>query len=55
MKENWRLDWIIKIGDGKLGLEIDGIAEVEIPNDLLVLESQNPLSYCGLYLSRYVG
>ena len=34
-----------QIGDGNLRLEDDGVAEIEIPNDLLVLESQSPLSF----------
>ena len=36
-------EWIIKIGDGKLGMDNDGTAEVEIPTEFLILESTSPL------------
>nr|XP_043626130.1 uncharacterized protein LOC122597620 [Erigeron canadensis] len=37
-------EWILKVGDGVLGDENDGEAEIQIPKDLLVAESNDPLS-----------
>ena len=36
-------DWIIKIGDGKVGVDNDGVAEVEIPSELLIMDTSSPL------------
>ena len=35
--------WILDIGDGIIGHENDGYATVEIPNDLLITEYDNPI------------
>ncbi|XP_057455303.1 uncharacterized protein LOC130746629 isoform X1 [Lotus japonicus] len=36
-------DWLLDIGDGKLNRSSDGESTIEIPKDLLILESENPI------------
>ena len=36
-------DWLIKVGEGKLGILSDGISEIQIPKDLLVKEVYSPI------------
>jgi ATP-dependent DNA helicase PIF1 len=36
-------EWILKVGDGVLGEENDGETSIQIPNDLLILNKENPL------------
>nr|XP_043615840.1 uncharacterized protein LOC122587742 [Erigeron canadensis] len=36
-------EWILKVGDGVLGADNDGEAEIEIPKDLLITDSNDPL------------
>ncbi|XP_028793347.1 uncharacterized protein LOC114749047 [Neltuma alba] len=36
-------NWLLDIGDGQIGLPHDGMAEIEIPNDLLILDSHDHL------------
>ncbi|KAK1423926.1 hypothetical protein QVD17_19237 [Tagetes erecta] len=36
-------EWILKLGDGILGDENDGETEIEIPEDLLILDENNPM------------
>lgn len=38
-----RKEWIIKIGDGQLGVVNVGIGEIEIPPESLILNSSSPL------------
>ncbi|XP_070005486.1 uncharacterized protein [Nicotiana sylvestris] len=44
-------DWILAIGDGKIGCSIDGIKKVEIPDDLLIHNCDDPIS--GIVESTY--
>ncbi|XP_070004230.1 uncharacterized protein [Nicotiana sylvestris] len=44
-------DWILAIGDGKIGCSIDGIEKVEIPDDLLIHNCDDPIS--GIVESTY--
>ncbi|XP_075079773.1 uncharacterized protein LOC142165026 [Nicotiana tabacum] len=37
-------DWILAIGDGNIGCSIDGIEKVEIPDDLLIHNYDDPIS-----------
>ncbi|XP_012841489.1 PREDICTED: uncharacterized protein LOC105961772 [Erythranthe guttata] len=37
-------DWILKIGNGEIGEENDGEASIEIPHDMLILDSEDPFS-----------
>jgi len=37
------LDWIVKIGDGKLEEPNDGLAEVEIPREFLISYFNDPI------------
>lgn len=37
-------EWILKLGDGLLGEENDGDTDIEIPEDLLILDQENPIS-----------
>ncbi|XP_076905905.1 uncharacterized protein LOC143561816 [Bidens hawaiensis] len=37
-------EWLLELGEGKLGGDNDGNAIIEIPNDLLILDSNDPLS-----------
>ncbi|MCH79884.1 ATP-dependent DNA helicase PIF1 [Trifolium medium] len=43
-------DWILKIGDGLLGTDDHGEAQIQIPEDLCILEADNPL----LHLVNFV-
>ena len=36
-------DWILKIGDGKIGFNENGECSVEIPHDLLIEATETPL------------
>ena len=36
-------NWIIKIEDGKLGLDDGVVAEIKISDDLLILDTESPL------------
>ncbi|XP_028799355.1 uncharacterized protein LOC114754711 [Neltuma alba] len=42
-KLEWFSNWLLHIGDGKLGESSDGVAEVEIPKELLLTNYNNPL------------
>ena len=45
MKETKKFgEWILDIGDGKIGTDENGKAEFEIPEDLLILNSDDGLS-----------
>ncbi|XP_059295623.1 uncharacterized protein LOC132048957 [Lycium ferocissimum] len=44
-------DWILAIGDGKIGCSIDGIEKIEIPDDLLMHNCDDPVS--GIVESTY--
>ncbi|XP_059289718.1 uncharacterized protein LOC132043247 isoform X6 [Lycium ferocissimum] len=44
-------DWILAIGDGKIGCSIDGIEKIEIPDDLLIHNCDDPIS--GIVESTY--
>ncbi|XP_070011315.1 uncharacterized protein [Nicotiana sylvestris] len=44
-------DWILAIGDGNIGCSIDGIKKVEIPDDLLIHNCDDPVS--GIVESTY--
>nr|XP_009766356.1 PREDICTED: ATP-dependent DNA helicase PIF1-like [Nicotiana sylvestris] len=44
-------DWILAIGDGKIGCSIDGIEKVEIPDDLIIHNCDDPIS--GMLESTY--
>ncbi|XP_076885915.1 uncharacterized protein LOC143535580 [Bidens hawaiensis] len=37
-------EWLLELGEGKLGGDNDGNAIIEIPDDLLICDSNNPLS-----------
>nr|XP_016465484.1 PREDICTED: ATP-dependent DNA helicase pif1-like [Nicotiana tabacum] len=37
-------DWILAIGDGMIGSSVDGNEKVQIPDDLLIKESVDPIS-----------
>ncbi|XP_047264096.1 uncharacterized protein LOC124896570 [Capsicum annuum] len=37
-------NWILDIGDGRIGSSVDGIEKVSIPKDLLINESIDPIS-----------
>ncbi|XP_022025052.1 uncharacterized protein LOC110925406 [Helianthus annuus] len=37
-------EWILKLGDGLLGDQNDGEAEIEIPDDLLIKDEVNPIA-----------
>ena len=36
-------DWLLQVGEGKLGNSQDGIAEIEIPESILITEDIDPL------------
>ena len=36
-------EWILKVGDGTLGEPNDGIAEIEIPSEFLITDSDEPI------------
>ncbi|XP_028791065.1 ATP-dependent DNA helicase PIF1-like [Neltuma alba] len=36
--------WLLDVGDGNLGMPHDGIAEIEIPDDLLITNYDDPVS-----------
>ncbi|XP_061354352.1 uncharacterized protein LOC133298985 [Gastrolobium bilobum] len=38
------VDSIIKVGDGQVGIDTNDVARVEIPEDLLILDSTKPLA-----------
>ncbi|XP_033508174.2 uncharacterized protein [Nicotiana tomentosiformis] len=38
------LDWILAIGDGMVGTSVDGYEKVQIPDDLLIKQSVDPIS-----------
>ncbi|XP_022032765.1 uncharacterized protein LOC110933870 [Helianthus annuus] len=38
-------EWILKLGDGLLGDENDGEVDIEIPDDLLIHDQVNPISF----------
>jgi len=38
-------DWILKLGDGKLSEPNDGEAAIDIPEDMLLLDSLHPIDY----------
>ncbi|XP_076927535.1 uncharacterized protein LOC143591113 [Bidens hawaiensis] len=38
------VEWLLALGEGKLGSDNDGNAIIEIPNDLLIRDSSDPLS-----------
>ncbi|XP_028752703.1 uncharacterized protein LOC114712351 [Neltuma alba] len=46
-KLEWFSNWLLHIGDGKLGESTDGVAEVEIPKELLLTNYNNPLHAIG--------
>lgn len=37
-------DWILEIGDGRIGNSVDGIEKVQIPDDFLIHNSDYPIS-----------
>ena len=37
------VEWILQIGDGNIGGPNDGEARIQIPNDLLIRDIDNPL------------
>ncbi|KAL8473021.1 hypothetical protein ACS0TY_030023 [Phlomoides rotata] len=36
-------DWILKIGDGNIGISEDGLSEIEIPEENLILTDDDPV------------
>ena len=36
-------DWLLNVGEGRLGHPVDGFAEIELPDNILIEESLNPL------------
>ncbi|KAL8514180.1 hypothetical protein ACS0TY_013347 [Phlomoides rotata] len=36
-------DWILKVGDGNIGIGEDGLSEIEIPEDNLILTDNDPV------------
>ncbi|XP_028802074.1 uncharacterized protein LOC114757246 [Neltuma alba] len=36
-------DWLLDIGDGRIGLPYDGMAEIEVPDDFLIMDCHDPL------------
>ena len=36
--------WLLQVGDGKLGVDIDGVADIDLPTNILVPTSEDPLS-----------
>ncbi|XP_028768731.1 uncharacterized protein LOC114726322 [Neltuma alba] len=36
--------WLLDIGDGNLGMPHDGVAEIEIPSDILIKDYEDPIS-----------
>ncbi|XP_028803307.1 ATP-dependent DNA helicase pfh1-like [Neltuma alba] len=36
-------DWLLDIGDGRIGLPHDGMAEIEVPDDFLIMDYHDPL------------
>uniref|UniRef100_A0A0D2ZZL7 ATP-dependent DNA helicase n=1 Tax=Brassica oleracea var. oleracea TaxID=109376 RepID=A0A0D2ZZL7_BRAOL len=36
-------EWILKVGDGKLAEPNDGAAEIEIPSEFLITDSNDPI------------
>ena len=36
-------EWLLKLGEGKLGHSCDGYSDIELPENILIKESQNPL------------
>ena len=36
-------DWLLKVGEGKIGNSIDGISTIEVPDHVLIKDCYNPL------------
>ena len=36
-------DWLLSIGEGNVGGSNDGYAEIDIPNELLITDIEDPL------------
>ena len=43
--ELWEFaDWVLKVGDGKIGGPNDGKATIDIPEDFLIKEASDPIA-----------
>lgn len=36
--------WLLDVGDGKLGQDVYGVSDIEIPNDILLVDTNDPLA-----------
>ncbi|XP_028760801.1 uncharacterized protein LOC114719456 [Neltuma alba] len=39
----WFSQWLLDVGDGKLGAPVDGIAQIEIPKEILISNPMDPM------------